>query len=304
VLQNKDSYFEPIEQDLLDLFYRKYFAPLLSIIDEPSIKLNAAESAIISAIQSGKVQYKDGMFSGNFNIRISRELSSFAKFDKRSGTWKGRPGPGVIAASIMAEAKRKDLTDRLGYALDQAEKNINEAIRTLSFGDDLPLSLMRDDIQADLWSVGVKVTIDERLEKKLRADYADSQKLNIKNWNPEQVTRLREMVQRIQTTGDNSSIRQLIEDEWNTSAAKARFLARNETSLFFSKLSMNRAESAGVRRYRWSTSHDQRVRPDHKELQGTIHAIDDPPIVDVRTGRRAHPGCDWNCRCSAIWMLD
>jgi SPP1 gp7 family putative phage head morphogenesis protein len=311
MLGMKDAYAEPVEQDVLNLFYRQYFAPLFAIIDEPSIKLNAPDSVVIAAIRSGKIQYKDGVFSGAFNIRTSRELSSFAKFDKRSATWKGRPGPGILSAAVMAESKRRDLTERLGYALDQAERNINEAIRTLSFGDDLPLSLMRDDIQADLWSVGVKVTIDERMEAKLRKDYTDNMKLNIvdennpdKSWNRQQVTRLREMVQRIQTTGDNSSIRQLIEDEWHTSAAKARFIARQETSLFFSKLSMNRAESAGVRRYRWSTSHDQRVRPDHKELQGTIHAIDDPPIVDSRTGRRAHPGCDWNCRCSAIWVLD
>jgi SPP1 gp7 family putative phage head morphogenesis protein len=304
MLGMKDAYAEPVEQGLVNLFYRQYFAPLLAIIDEPSIKLNAPDSAVIAAIRSGKIQYKDGVFSGAFNIRTSRELASFAKFNKRTGKWTGRPGPGILSAAVMAESKRRDLTERLGFALDQAERNINEAIRTLSFGDDLPLLAMRDDIQADLWSVGVKVTIDERMEAKLRADYTDSQKLNIKNWNPEQVTRLREMVQRIQTTGDNSSIRQLIEDEWHTSAAKARFLARQETSLFFSKLSMNRAESAGVRRYRWSTSHDQRVRPDHKDLQGTIHAIDDPPIVDSRTGRRAHPGADFGCRCSAIWMLD
>jgi SPP1 gp7 family putative phage head morphogenesis protein len=295
MLGMKDAYAEPVEQDLLNLFYRQYFAPLLSIIDAPLIKLNAADNAIMAAIRSGQIQYKNDVFFGKFNVKVSQQLSKFAIFDSRAKVWKGRPPASIIGAAVIAETKRKELTDKLNATLEQAENGINDAIRTLSFGDDLPLLAMRDDIQADLWSVGVKVTIDEKLEKKLRADYTDSQKLNIKNWNPEQVTRLREMVQRIQTTGDNSSIRELIQSEWNTSAAKARFLARQETSLFFSKLSMNRAESAGVRRYRWSTSHDQRVRPDHKELQGTIHAIDDPPIVDSRTGRRAHPGQDYNC---------
>ncbi|MFA5380138.1 MAG: minor capsid protein, partial [Dehalococcoidia bacterium] len=81
-------------------------------------------------------------------------------------------------------------------------------------------------------------------------------------------------------------------------------LARQETSLFFSKFSMNRASSAGVRRYKWSTSHDGRVRERHKELNGTIHSVDDPPVVDLKTGRRAHPGCDFGCRCAAIWVLE
>lgn len=302
MLHTKPAYYSKVQEDI-KLFFYGFYAPLLEEVPV-SMKLNAVDSALVSAIKSGAVQYKDGVFSGKFNMRISGELSRFAKFDKRSGTWKGRPGPSVIAASVMAESKRADLQWRLQYAIDQAERNINEAINTLSFGDDLPLSLMRDDIQADLWSVGVKVTIDDNLAAKLRVDYTESQKLNIKNWLPEQTQRLREMVERIQTTGDNSSIRELIESEWHTTAAKARFLARQETSLFFSKLSMERAGAAGVRRYRWSTSHDQRVRPDHKDLQGTIHAIDDPPIVDKRTGRRAHPGEDYNCRCSAIWVLD
>jgi uncharacterized protein with gpF-like domain len=102
----------------------------------------------------------------------------------------------------------------------------------------------------------------------------------------------------------------MIENEWTVSSNKSRFLARQETSLFFSNLQLDRAGRAGVRRYRWSTSHDERVRnnprgADHKYLDGKIVDINGPgEIVDHRTGRRAHAGEDFNDRCSKIWILD
>jgi SPP1 gp7 family putative phage head morphogenesis protein len=304
MLRLERNFYAPIESDLAELFYGIFYAPLLKVVGVPNIRLNAPSSALRAAIDSGQVTYEGGIFSGKFNMRISSELSRFAKFDKRTGKWNGRPSADILAASINANAKRARLNAEMKREMDKMEARIGEAIQSLSFGSDLPLFAMDEEIRKSLYDIGVVPEINERVAEKLRADYTESQKLNIKNWAPEQTERLREMVERIQTTSDNSSIRDEIMKEWGTTAAKAKFLARQETSLFFSKLSMTRAGDAGVRRYRWSTSHDIRVREDHKELQGTIHAIDDPPIVDSRTGRRAHPGEDYNCRCAAIWILE
>jgi uncharacterized protein with gpF-like domain len=46
------------------------------------------------------------------------------------------------------------------------------------------------------------------------------------------------------------------------------------------------------------------VRKRHRELgamseSGTVFKYSEPPIVDVRTGRRANPGEDFQCRCTA-----
>jgi len=302
----EDQFYQPIDERLRWLFWDTYFKPLLDTLDIPMAKLNSADNAIISAIRSGQVQYKGGVFFGQFNARISQQLSKFAIFDSRSKTWKGQPSPAIIGASIIAEGKLRDLAQRMDYALDAAERNITDAIRSLSLGDSLPLPLMRDAVVKDLWSVGVQPNITPRMDKALRRDYTESQNLNIKNWQPEQMQRLREMVRRIQTdASDNSSIKALIQSEWNTSAAKATFLARQETGLFFEAFGREGAKSAGVRRYRWSTSHDIRVRDSHKHLDGRIVDLDGPgEIVDERTGRRAHAGADYNCRCAKIWLLD
>lgn len=303
MLRVKPEYYSEVEKKLRDFFYQEYFAPILEEIAPDKVLKNAA-SSLISAIQSGRVKYKDGVFSGTYNVAISRELSQFAKFDRRSSTWKGRPPADVLAASIQAEGKRKYLIDSINKKIDAMSAKVEETIKTLSFGADLPLFAMNQDIVSDLPVVGVKPEIDERTASRLRKDYTESQKLNIKGWNDEQVLRLREAVEKYQTSETKESLIDIIQKEWQVTANKANFLARQETSLFFSKLSMNRAAVSGVRRYRWSTSHDERVRESHKKLNGTIHSVDDPPIVDDRTGRRGHPGEDFGCRCAAIWVLE
>ena len=310
MLRVKPDYYEPVAASILDFLYRQFYAPLMAEIDKPAVKLNASTSALVAAILSGRVQYKDGVFSGTFNMRISGELSRFATFDKRSKTWKGRPPAEVIGASVQAEAKRDQLTAKLKAAIHKAETTINDAIRSASFGSDLPLFAMGEDIKRDLHNIGVMPDIDERTAAKLKRDYNDSQVLNVKNWTAEQTKRLRDMVEAYQTTGTDESLRDLIQREYQVSANKAQFLARQETSLFFSKLSMNRAASTGVRRYRWSTSHDERVRrdpngPNHKHLDGEVFDIDGPGgVVDLKTGRRAHAGEDFGCRCGKIWILE
>ena len=302
--ENKPEYYDPIYKKMLYFFYQQFYVPILQAVDKKDVKLNAVMSALISAINSGKIQYKDGTFTGQFNSKTSRELSQFAEYDRRSHSWHGRPSPEVLAAAVFAEGKRKEILSRLQQAIDLSEENIEQNIADLSLGDSLPLRMMQGDIKQDLYKVGIMPDISDGVANKLRQDYTESQQLNIKNWYPEQITRLREMVQEYQTTGTDESLQKLIQQEYNVSANKAHFLAKQESSLFFSKLGMDRASATGVRRYRWSTSHDERVRISHRHLDGQIIDFNNPPVVDPKTGRRAHAGEDYGCRCSKIWMID
>jgi SPP1 gp7 family putative phage head morphogenesis protein len=210
----------------------------------------------------------------------------------------------VEAAAVVANGKRTEIVGKLNSALREIEARIDNQIKSLSFGLDMPLFAMEEGVKSELQGVGVYSPFTDGEKKAMRDRYTFNQQKNVKDWAPEQVVRLREMVQQYQMTGDTRSLREMIENQWSVSANKARFLARQETSLFFSNLQLDRAGRAGVRRYRWSTSHDVRVRQDHKDLQGTIVSLDSPPIVDKKTGRRAHAGEDYGCRCAKIWILD
>lgn len=54
--------------------------------------------------------------------------------------------------------------------------------------------------------------------------------------------------------------------------------------------------AAGVASYVWTTQEDERVRPLHVELEGTVQRWDDPPISGSNNFR-GHPGEPAGCRC-------
>lgn len=90
---------------------------------------------------------------------------------------------------------------------------------------------------------------------------------------------------------------------FDVSRSRARFIARDQISKINGTINRAQQEDAGVTRYMWSTSGDERVRPYHKKLDGKIFSWDDPPVVDAN-GRRAHPSGDYQCRCVAIPVFD
>ncbi len=94
-----------------------------------------------------------------------------------------------------------------------------------------------------------------------------------------------------------SDISGLIMATGQVTKARANTIARTEVSRATSIFTQARAENLGSEGYIWRTSEDEDVRKRHQELNGKFYEWDDPPIVDVKSGRRAHAGCDINCRC-------
>jgi SPP1 gp7 family putative phage head morphogenesis protein len=79
--------------------------------------------------------------------------------------------------------------------------------------------------------------------------------------------------------------------------SRAETIARTEVGRTATELVKARSEYIGSEEYEWVTAGDRDVRRDHARLNGRIIRWDSPPIVDRRTGRRAHAGADINCRC-------
>ena len=102
----------------------------------------------------------------------------------------------------------------------------------------------------------------------------------------------------------NRDISKQIQDVYGVSKSKAQFLARDQTAKLNSDISKEQFKDAGVEEYIWRDSDDERVRPRHEQLDGTVQRLDDPPIVDIRTGCRGHPGEDYSCRCVKLPIFD
>jgi SPP1 gp7 family putative phage head morphogenesis protein len=123
----------------------------------------------------------------------------------------------------------------------------------------------------------------------------------IKTIPQESLGRMREIVLEGYMNGETTtSIVKKIQKAYSTDRRHAQLLARDQIAKLNGQITQKQQEDAGVDEYIWSDSGDGRVRPGHKRLNGKRFRWNDPPVVDEKTGRRCHPGEDYECRCVAL----
>lgn len=90
----------------------------------------------------------------------------------------------------------------------------------------------------------------------------------------------------------SNAIAKDIQGRINIAGNRAKLIARNEVGNLSGQLNRLRQKNAGITTYRWITSRDERVRPDHADRHGKTFSWDDAPSD-------GHPGEPINCRCTA-----
>lgn len=81
-----------------------------------------------------------------------------------------------------------------------------------------------------------------------------------------------------------------LEERFNVSESRAKVIARDQVGKFNSKLNTTRQQNLGITHFIWRTANDNRVRPEHEDLDGKRFAFDDPPAEGL-------PGEPIMCRC-------
>ena len=122
--------------------------------------------------------------------------------------------------------------------------------------------------------------------------------------------------------GKSPSLEKQLRKSFNKmSANQAKFIARDQTQRAVNGLNRFRQEAAGIKKYKWQTSMDNRVR----EVKGDNHVVMHGLEIDWDTGKilptklakqrgvanknvknisNGHVGSSYNCRCSAIAILE
>lgn len=313
----RDIYWQDVEDQLKSIFYEIVFAPVMEVLRKanPQVKKlpqeirNAGWSALIAAIRSGQVQYQEGEFSGQFNVAISKDLRSLgASLDGKMKVYK-LPVEQVPAA-IRAEAAAYQETARAAHkavneVLDKVQQRLDDLIKNNPIDAEETVRRMEKGFErsADILKIQPKLSKDATA--RLSQDYTKNISLYISDFSKQSIQNLREAVENNALEGYRfDRLTEMIRHRYGVMANKAKFLARQETSLFMAKYRKQRFGDAGVQRYKWSTAHDERVRHSHKVLNGRIFSYDDPPITDPTTGARNNPGEDFNCRCVDIPILE
>lgn len=282
---------------------------------EVDLRENAGEeSALTAALKSGRIWYADGEFSGNFNAEIVRELREIgATLNKRRAVY-----------SINPDALPIEIRSAAGQSLDRS-RSMHQALQDtlgqiqanqLGLGTGLDVTEAVTGIVHDLGAqfdstvdaldvVEIPAELTAEMTATINAELTENLELYIGNFLDHEIVELRQLVQANAFAGYRADrLVDIIEARYGVSKRKAAFLADQETGLLVAKYREVRYRSIGSTTYKWSTSHDDLVRPDHKILNGTIQAWTEKPITNRKTGARNNPGEDFRCRCVAMAIID
>lgn len=89
-----------------------------------------------------------------------------------------------------------------------------------------------------------------------------------------------------------------IQKRFGIARRRASTIARDQVGSLNADVTRDRQTRLGVTHYTWQTAEDERVRPEHAALDGTIRRWDSPHPTE------GHPGEAINCRCVALPVLD
>ncbi len=308
------SDYDAIEKEIRAVLRDHLYIPLIRLVtdkDEITPIQNAKEeSAIIRALRKGTLTFGRGVFAGKLDAKVTKELRSLgATWDRKAKNYR------ILAADLPPEILEAAKLGT-GRFLDQLEK-CDELLRKIlpakiadsaKLRDHFDTAIFKTDkrVSESLAAVTVQPTLTAKAREIIADEWQENARLYIRNFTAKEVKRLRaEIKEHVLKGGRFEHIQASIRKSYGVTERKAKFLARQETSLLMSKFKKARYTEAGSHEYRWrcvAGSPKHPVRPSHKKLDGTIQRWDSPPITTAPSQpiRRCHPGEDFECRCTAI----
>lgn len=123
----------------------------------------------------------------------------------------------------------------------------------------------------------------------------------IKGLADDAVTRVSTAVTNAVMAGKSAKeLKQELVKQFGFSDSRAKLIARDQTAKFNSDLNRFRQQQAGIEKYTWRTSADERVRPRHRALEGNVYAYGEPTGAEDGLP----PGQPVQCRCVAQAIVD
>lgn len=305
-IPEKLSDYDDIEARILEIWKKEIYIPLLKSIGQTSKTLKNSMDDFLEAIRSGRIWFYRGQFKGRFSSNTSKELKRLgAKWDRRQGLFK---------------IPYSSLTPEIRNAISVSEARFNQTLQKIDkkLGDILPEEIASKMKLEDLFDktiyktqkkfedsvkgISVAPQLTEQARMHLAFEYTQNLNLYIKEFTQKETLKLREEISKKVLGGSRyESMIGSIQRSYQVSQNKAKFLARQETSILMSKFKEARYRDIGSKKYIWKCvvgSPNHPVRPMHKIHNQKEFFWDSPPIVNEK-GDRKNPGEDYGCRCTA-----
>lgn len=314
--------YEELERRILALFKREIYLPLIKILQPPRDALLNAKNDLLNAIKYGRIQFYRGTFSGRFNSTTSKELRELgARWDSKTGTWKlpqSSLSQEIRTAIQASQAHFEQKLDQIDLKLTQIlPEEIADRLKAEHIFDTTLWKVERD-FAATLRGLSIAPKLTKSQRTLIAEEWQNNVKIKIRDWTQKEISTLRKNMQQSVFAGNRyETAVKTIEKSYGVSTNKAKFLARQETGLLMAKFKEVRYKDAGIRKYKWkcvSGTASHPVRASHKILDGKIFSWDNPTELDRygrvkpsglhKPGENKNPGEDYNCRCTAVPIVE
>lgn len=184
--------------------------------------------------------------------------------------------------SKIFNSKSKSITDKFISRVDRdATASLSYSLKELSGGltidfPDMPEALNDKVVAATVENVALIRSIGSQFHSRIQSNVMSS----------------------LQTGKGALSVFEYIKKAFGMADRRAKIIADDQTRKLTTAINSERMKSVGVKQFEWMHSHGgAEPRELHVSYNGQIFDIDDPPIIDKRTGQRGLPGDAINCRC-------
>lgn len=258
------------------------------------------------AIRTGRIGYDsvNGFFFGRFSAKVSKELSEMGAIKKGKRFYFSYYAlPNSLRATLdNIEIEREQYVKELVANFDSIEFASTDVqtseIETIVHDE---MTAIDDSMSFYLEKMGIKADQSVIVQESIARNYTQNIERDIKGFLDNETVKLRDKVRDDYLNGKTlSQIEERVKKELSLAGGRLKFVARQELRLVTSAYTQTQALRGGSEGYDWhcvSGSKKHPVRPDHKALDKSFIPWNEPPIVDRATGRRAHAGEDFNCRC-------
>lgn len=265
--------------------------------------LTKAKQAQGSAVHKGKPLHYSAAVEMRYSDTLTRMVrqmretteSAFRRLDKQFATdAEGMDAPSYASQSrILVDALRKRFNaafarrsrpaaERMQAQVDAASSaSLHSSLRQLSGG----ISLSTRSIPAPATEM-LKASITENVA--LIRSIPEQYFLDVQG----------AVMRNIQRGDGTAGVLREIERVGGVATRRAELIARDQVSKATSALNAARMKGLGVRKFEWIHSGGgKEPRKLHQRMSGNVYSLDDPPVIDERTGERGLPGFLVNCRC-------
>jgi len=292
-------------------------SPLLNAIKPTACNGKASDfdSLVSAKIRDGSIK----AYGMGERLKVPPEERKARDFLLENG-WRFKNGYFVAIPETFSRYAK-----RLQAAILQAKENatalkevadarINQILETAKLGNvfipqseiDQFTAIAKNSFQTTKTNLGIDIEWNDEIASSLQNRINENYKKNFAGFTEKQAQEIRTWVHEKYASGDltQKAAADYFQEQYDISAERARFWARQELSLFVSTLKVEQMNANGYRYYIWKAVMDNRTRADHEELHDTLQDTYNPPVVDQRTGRRGNPGMDFNCRCSMRFLTE